>query len=180
MNIISLPFIGHLYLPLLLTSLIIGVIILIFCEKRKSAETEKSYTQVKPVSNGICCDQDRKSSADIVHRSHIEGVELNSSQDASSDKHSQDSFAEIREQTESSLVFNTHPDHEKVNINTEKTFQERTSSCSSSEEDTAKSESKKLRTRKKHSCSGAKTCSKKETVSQVLVVTDIENEQLKV
>lgn len=183
MNIFSFPFIGQLYLPVLLTSLIIGLIILIFFEKKKITgrviETEENYSTVKPMRNGIYCDHISKSNSDNDHTLDTEGVKMNSSEEVSSEAHSLDSYVEIRGQTESTLVFNKNLDPGKVSIKLDENSQERKRCSSSSEEDTAKPESKVLRTGKKHSCSGTKDCSKK-TVSQVLIVTDTEDEQIKV
>ncbi|KAG7175004.1 uncharacterized protein LOC121858651 [Homarus americanus] len=166
MNVASLPLVGHLYLPLLLTSLIVGLIILILLDKRKNEGKErvlgKNYTTVSPVNNGVCGGE--KSPGDTV---------------TPCDPETENPSAHPREQIGRGKVIVSHSDHDKPSTHKVEDLLESTSGCSSSEEDTTRPKRKVSHTRK-HSCSGAKTCSNKKTVSEVIIVADISDDQLRV
>lgn len=177
----SIPFVGHLYLPFLLTSLIVGMIILILFEKRKYREKnrlERKYTTgVKPVSNGVHSASDGKLAVDVSHKADIETVKSLESENNQNAMGFKCLSAKLKEQGKS---MNSQVIINKPSFQTEENAQESTSCGSSSENDTPKLTRKLSHAQKKHSCSNAKTCSNKKTFSKVIIVTDINEDQIKV
>ncbi|XP_069943182.1 uncharacterized protein [Cherax quadricarinatus] len=181
MTMTSIPFVGHLYLPFLLTSLIVGMIILILFEKRKYREKnrlERKYTTgVKPVSNGVHSASDGKLAVDVSHKADIETVKSLESENNQNAMGFKCLSAKLKEQGKS---MNSQVIINKPSFQTEENAQESTSCGSSSENDTPKLTRKLSHAQKKHSCSNAKTCSNKKTFSKVIIVTDINEDQIKV
>ncbi|XP_069943175.1 uncharacterized protein [Cherax quadricarinatus] len=180
MTMTSIPFVGHLYLPFLLTSLIVGMIILILFEKRKYREKnrlERKYTTgVKPVSNGVHSASDGKLAVDVSHKADIETVKSLESENNQNAMGFKCLSAKLKEQGKS---MNSQVIINKPSFQTEENAQESTSCGSSSENDTPKLTRKLSHAQKKHSCSNAKTCSNKKTFSKVIIVTDINEDQIK-
>lgn len=181
MTITSLPLIGHLYLPFLLTSIIIGMIILILFEKRKSGRNDnvlkKNITQGKSVNNGVLGNYNGKSTADTKT---IKCQDSENGPNKIGSKSAQNSITELGGQSESSQIISNQTNDDKSCSQTEENSQDSTSCGSSSDDDTVKPRKHLSNARKKHSCSGAKTCSEKKNVSEVIIVTDIDENQVKV
>lgn len=176
MNLTSLPFIGQLYLPFLLTSLIIGMLVLILLEKTK---TSKNDTQQKT----------------HLRENLTKNNTENSTKDTTSFSPSQepDKKCETVPNTQTSKDEGCNTESTPENVTKEDVVQETTSSatatahssCSSSssgsEEEVGRPRKVVKRPKKKHACKGsAISCATKRKVTAVTIVTDSQEEEVQV
>lgn len=179
MNLTSLPFIGQLYLPFLLTSLIIGMLVLILLEKTK---TNKNDAPQKTT----------------LRENRTKNSSENSAKDSTSFSATQGPDEKCKTvpntQTVKDEDCNTEPTPE--NTTKENVLQETTtsttaaaatahSSCSASssasEEEVGRPRKVVKRPKKKHACKGsAISCATKRKVTAVTIVTDSQEEEVQV